>query len=170
MRISDWSSDVCSSDLGRRVAPALRGAHGAGRPSHRLHAGDGTGAARSPSLCPGRAAAAERPAVSRRAPTMSRLLPYPLLSLSLLALWLLLNQSLGPGHLLLGTVLAVGGGLALTALEPPRTRIRRPPLLIALAVVVLRDIIRPNIPVHQTLLHPNPPPPPSPFPPPPPDT
>src|SRR3546814_4068351 len=86
---------------------------------------------------------------------MSRLLPYPLLSLSLLALWLLLNQSLGPGHLLLGTVLAVGGGLALTALEPPRTRIRRPHLIIALAVVVLRDIIRSNIAVAQIIIKPN---------------
>ena len=53
---------------------------------------------------------------------MSRLLPYPLLSLSLLALWLLLNQSLGPGHLLLGTVHAVGGGHPQTAHEPPPTR------------------------------------------------
>src|SRR3546814_18264543 len=86
---------------------------------------------------------------------MSRLLPYPLLSLSLLALWLLLNQSLGPGHLLLGTVLAVGGGLALTALEPPRTRLRRPHLIIALAVVVLRDIIRSNIAVAQIITKPN---------------
>ena len=38
---------------------------------------------------------------------MSWLLPYPLLSAALLALWLLLNQSLSPGHLVLGSILAV---------------------------------------------------------------
>src|SRR3546814_2401726 len=41
MRISDWSSDVCSSDLGPLLAEgrgrAVRGSSGAGR-RHRLHA------------------------------------------------------------------------------------------------------------------------------------
>ena len=33
--------------------------------------------------------------------------PYPLLSLSLLALWLLINQSLSTGHILLGSTLGI---------------------------------------------------------------
>ena len=36
---------------------------------------------------------------------MKRILPTPLLSLALLALWLLLNRSLSAGNLILGTVL-----------------------------------------------------------------
>ena len=55
---------------------------------------------------------------------MTRWLPYPLVSLALLVLWLLLNQSLGPGQFILGAALAVGGALALTALEPPNVRAR----------------------------------------------
>src|SRR3546814_20499781 len=43
MRISDWSSDVCSSDLQAAVSVALLGGKGAGRPS-RADADDrGTG-------------------------------------------------------------------------------------------------------------------------------
>ncbi|RYY52932.1 MAG: Na+/H+ antiporter subunit E, partial [Comamonadaceae bacterium] len=35
---------------------------------------------------------------------MKRLFPSPLLSLALFAMWLLLNRSLDPGHLLLGAI------------------------------------------------------------------
>src|SRR3546814_2409588 len=49
MRISDWSSDVCSSDLRRRHPPACR------RPAH-----DHTGAAGSPDTVPARTAPAPR--------------------------------------------------------------------------------------------------------------
>ena len=38
---------------------------------------------------------------------MKRWLPAPLLSAALLALWLLLNQSLAAGHVLLGTLAAL---------------------------------------------------------------
>lgn len=33
--------------------------------------------------------------------------PHPILSLALLAIWLLLNNSASPGHLVLGALLAV---------------------------------------------------------------
>ena len=39
---------------------------------------------------------------------MRRWIPSPLLSISLLAMWLLLNQSVEPAHLLLGGALALG--------------------------------------------------------------
>ncbi len=42
---------------------------------------------------------------------MTALVPHPFLSAFLLGLWLLLNQSLSPGHVLLGSVIAVAGGL-----------------------------------------------------------
>ena len=38
---------------------------------------------------------------------MNGILPFPLLSLALLVLWLLLNQSVSAGHVILGSVIAV---------------------------------------------------------------
>ena len=43
---------------------------------------------------------------------MSRLLPHPLLSLILTLVWLLLVNSLAPGHILLGLALGLGIPLA----------------------------------------------------------
>ena len=48
---------------------------------------------------------------------MTRLVPFPLVSASLLVLWLLLNQTLSPGHLLLGVALALVGGWAVAGLQ-----------------------------------------------------
>jgi multicomponent K+:H+ antiporter subunit E len=79
-------------------------------------------------------------------------LPYPLLSLVLLVLWLLLNQSLSPAHFLLGACLAIGGGLVLTALEPSQPRLRRPMTAVILGWLVLLDIVRSNIAVAQIIL------------------
>lgn len=85
---------------------------------------------------------------------MTRWLPYPLVSLALLVLWLLLNQSLGPGQFILGAALAVGGALALTALEPPNLRLRRPGAILELSFLVLADIVRSNIAVARIILGP----------------
>jgi multicomponent K+:H+ antiporter subunit E len=78
---------------------------------------------------------------------MSWLLPYPLLSASLLVLWLLLNQSVSPGHVVLGAVIAVLASWAMAALKPEKPRIRRPGAALRLAGLVLFDIIRSNIAV-----------------------
>ncbi len=43
--------------------------------------------------------------------SMMALVLHPVLSAFLLGLWLLLNQSLSPGHVLLGSLIAVAGGL-----------------------------------------------------------
>src|SRR3546814_2147105 len=85
---------------------------------------------------------------------MTRWLPYPLLSLALLVLWLLLNQSLTPGQIILGVVLGIGGAVALTALEPPKLRLRRPGAILELSFLVLVDIVRSNIAVAQIILGP----------------
>ncbi len=85
---------------------------------------------------------------------MTRWIPYPLVSLGLLTLWLLLNQSLASGQLILGTALAFGGGLALTALELPRLRLRRPRAIIGLCFLVLADIVRSNVAVSRIILGP----------------
>jgi multicomponent K+:H+ antiporter subunit E len=83
---------------------------------------------------------------------MRRLLPFPLASAGLLVLWLLLNQTLSPGHLLLGGVVALMGGWLLTALEPPKARLRRLAAIFRLAGLVAADIVRSNIAVAQIVL------------------
>ena len=83
---------------------------------------------------------------------MTRLLPYPIASAGLLVLWLLLNQSLSPGHLLLGAVAAVVGGWSLSALELPKLRLRRVGALFHLAALVVADITLSNIAVARVIL------------------
>ncbi|HMR31367.1 MAG TPA: Na+/H+ antiporter subunit E [Geminicoccaceae bacterium] len=83
---------------------------------------------------------------------MTRWLPHPLLSGFLLAFWLLLNQSLSPGHLLLGLVLGLVGGLMVQPLELPASNIRRPLALLRLIGRVLVDIVRSNIAVARIVL------------------
>ena len=63
-----------------------------------------------------------------------------------------LNQTLSLGHILLGAVVAIVGGLVLTALEVPKTRIRRMTSAFRLAAMVFGDIIRSNIAVARIIL------------------
>ena len=58
---------------------------------------------------------------------MKKLLPFPLLSTCLLAMWLLLNQTFSVGHILLGGFLALLGGWVMTALQPAIGGVRNPP-------------------------------------------
>lgn len=83
---------------------------------------------------------------------MTKLLPFPLLSAALLALWLLLNQALSAGHLLLGSLVALVGGWAFALLEPSRARVRRPGVILRLCLSVLADILRSNIAVARIVL------------------
>lgn len=81
-------------------------------------------------------------------------LPFPLVSACLLAMWLLLNQTVAAGQVLLGGVLALVGGWALMAMQPPKARIRRPGAIVRLFFLVLADIIRSNIAVARIILGP----------------
>ncbi|MDQ0839994.1 Na+/H+ antiporter subunit E [Sphingomonas faeni] len=85
---------------------------------------------------------------------MKRLFPYPLLTLSLLAMWLLLNRSVSPGHLLLGSMVAVGASLAMRALgnESPQIRSWRP--LPRILLLLTTDVLRSNIAVARIILSP----------------
>lgn len=87
---------------------------------------------------------------------MTRVMPYPLLSAFLLLMWLLLNQSLSPGNIVLGIVVGIAGGLAISPLDMPSGRVRNPWALFKLAYIVLIDIIRSNIAVVGIVLSPNP--------------
>jgi len=86
---------------------------------------------------------------------MTRVVPYPILSAFLLAMWLLLNQSLSPGNIVLGIMVGIAGGLAISTLQMPSGRVRNPWALFRLAYIVLIDIIRSNIAVVQIVLSPN---------------
>ena len=85
---------------------------------------------------------------------MKRILPTPLLSLALLALWLLLNRSVSAGHLILGTVLAIAIPLLTAGLRPMRVRVRRPGMILRLAFNVMVDTVQSNIAVARLLLAP----------------
>lgn len=78
--------------------------------------------------------------------------PFPLLSVSLLILWLLLNQSVALTHLVLGSGLALAAPWAMALLDPPKARIRRPGAILRLFFMVLADIIRSNIAVARIIL------------------
>ncbi|MDR6302952.1 multicomponent K+:H+ antiporter subunit E [Nitrobacter vulgaris] len=83
---------------------------------------------------------------------MTRLLPFPIVSASLLAFWLLLNQTLSPGHILLGSAVALIGGWGLAALQPPKAYPRRPDRILLLAALVFVDIVKSNIAVARIIL------------------
>ncbi len=73
---------------------------------------------------------------------MKRWLPAPLLSAGLLALWLLLNQSLAAGHLLIGTMAALVLPRLLAPLRPPAGGVRGPRAALRLTGAVAVDVVR----------------------------
>ena len=54
----------------------------------------------------------------------------------------------------LANVLPSPGGHALTLLDPPPTRLRRPVTMLRLAMLVLADVVRSNIAVARIILYP----------------
>jgi multicomponent K+:H+ antiporter subunit E len=83
---------------------------------------------------------------------MRSVLPFPIASAGLLGLWLLLNQSLSSGHILLGSVVGLVGGWSLQRLALPKMRLRRPVVICRLAASVLKDILLSNIAVARIVL------------------
>lgn len=84
-----------------------------------------------------------------------RLLPNPLFSLVLWAVWLALNHSVSPAHLLLGALLAwvlpIFAGRASGGAWP---RVRKPVAALRLTMVVLHDVVTANIEVARRVLGP----------------
>lgn len=86
---------------------------------------------------------------------MRRWLPYPLFSAALAAMWLLLNESLEPLHLLAGAALGVAAGRAFAALQPPAGRVhRRAGAALRLLWLVFADVVRSNIAVARIVAQP----------------
>ena len=76
----------------------------------------------------------------------------PILTATLLLMWLLLNDTLSLGNVLLGLLLATALAWSSGALRPLRPRIRRAHLALALLGLVLLDIVRSNINVARVVL------------------
>ena len=72
---------------------------------------------------------------------MKRWLPAPLLSAGLFVLWLLLNQSLGAGQVLLGVAVAIAMPVLMAPLRPAAGRLRRPRVLGLLILRVGGDVV-----------------------------
>ncbi|MFL6661260.1 MAG: Na+/H+ antiporter subunit E [Rhizobacter sp.] len=83
---------------------------------------------------------------------MKRWLPAPLLSACLLALWLLLNESFAPGHLVIGTLAALVLPRLTAPLRPAAGRMRRPLTAMRLIGVVCFDVVRSALQVARAVL------------------
>ena len=75
---------------------------------------------------------------------MKRVLPAPLLSLALFALWLVLSQSLAIGHLVLAAAIALAVPVLSAPLRPLPVRIRRSGTVLRLIVAVAHDVVVSN--------------------------
>ena len=85
---------------------------------------------------------------------MARCWPHPLLSLFLLATWLLLVNDLSFGHWLLGGFLGWGIPQLTQAFWVSAPRIRRPLKLVGFLLMVVGDIIVANLQVARLILSP----------------
>ena len=83
---------------------------------------------------------------------MKRILPSLPLTALLFVVWLLLNQSVSPGTLLMGAVLAVLVPLCTKGLRPGSVTMRKPLLAFKLWAIVMRDFVRSNIRVATLIL------------------
>lgn len=81
-----------------------------------------------------------------------RLVPHPLLALALLLLWLLLVESLSPGAILLGVVLAVAGSAVLARLDFPKVATGRLRPVPSLLRDVMLEVVRSNNAVARIIL------------------
>src|SRR3546814_20216160 len=81
-----------------------------------------------------------------------RWLPYPVLSGLLALIWLVLNQSLSPGTVLLGVVLGLLLGRVFGLLRPPRAHISNYPPAARLLLRVAFDIVRSTFIVARLIL------------------
>ncbi len=72
----------------------------------------------------------------------------------LFVLWLLLNQSLSAGHIVLGAALAIFVAVATASMRPIRARVRKPMVALRLFCVVMLDLVKSNLTVAAVILGP----------------
>lgn len=86
---------------------------------------------------------------------LGRLIPYPIQSVVLLVVWLLLMNSVSLGQVLLGSLLGILLPRLLVAFHPVAPPVRKPWTLIKLLLLVLWDIVVANLEVARRVLGPN---------------
>ena len=84
---------------------------------------------------------------------MKRWLPHPVVSLALCGLWLLLNQTLYPGHILLGLALGIAGPILTRNLNPlGYPRLRKPIVALRLFGFAAVEVVRSCLNVGRIIL------------------
>jgi multicomponent K+:H+ antiporter subunit E len=86
---------------------------------------------------------------------MKKLFPHPVLTLALLVVWLLLNNTIHPGHVVLGLVLGIFIPWFTSSFWPERVCVRQPLTLLRFLVRVIWDILVANVVVAKLILGPN---------------
>lgn len=85
-------------------------------------------------------------------PSSRRWLPHPLISLSLLVVWLLLQNEVSAGHIVLGGAFAILIPLFTAPFWPDRPTVRRPLVAGRFVLTVLWDIVIANVIVARLIL------------------
>ena len=78
---------------------------------------------------------------------LGKVVPAPLTSAALLALWLALARSASAGQLVLGIALALGVPLFTSGLRPTAVRVRRPLVVVRYVLTVGLDVLHSNLDV-----------------------
>jgi len=92
----------------------------------------------------------ERP--TRQASLLGRLVPHPLLTLTVTIVWLMLLNDFSRGRLLVGLLLGLAVAKLTSAVWPQRPRVRRPLKIAEYAAMVLWDIVVANVKVAAIVL------------------
>jgi len=84
---------------------------------------------------------------------MTRRLPFPFVWALLVAMWLVLNESIAAGHVIVGAAVALGAVHGLALLQRPQTALHRPWIAVELLALVFVDIVRSNIAVARIVIY-----------------
>ncbi|WP_428085940.1 Na+/H+ antiporter subunit E [Candidatus Thioglobus sp.] len=82
----------------------------------------------------------------------AKTLPHPILTSMLWLIWLFLNNTIAPGHVLLGLILAVFIPLLTSGFWPEKVAIKSPLTLLKFLSIVLLDIVVANVVVAKLIL------------------
>lgn len=83
---------------------------------------------------------------------MTRLLPHPVLTPALTCIWMLLNNSIEPGHILLGLTLGWAIPVLTYHFWPEKVIIRKPITFCRYFTILLLDIVKANFTVARLIL------------------
>ncbi len=85
---------------------------------------------------------------------MKRLLPFPYLSLLLLIVWLLMNNSVSAGQILLGVIFAVVIPMGTSSMRKQQPTLKKPVTAVKYLLMLMGDIIVSNVEVAIQVLGP----------------